>query len=558
MIKDELEKKVIDVLKELGIEAGSVLIERPDEKGYGDFSTNVAMVYAKKLGKSPRELAEEILHLVAGPPNGEFVSKVEVAGPGFINFFLKDEVFLENLKDVLWRGDEYGKNHTLEGKKIMIEYTDPNPFKPFHIGHLMTNTIGESLARILEFSGAKVYRANYQGDVGLHVAKAIWGLLKKGRDGSDIVQNGEAYVYGNKMFEENESAKREIIEINKKVYAQNDDEINKIYKKGRDVSLEHFDKLYKKLGTKFDYFFFESETWKKGKEVVEKNIGGIFEESNGAIIFDGEKYGLHKRVFINSEGITTYEAKDIGLAYTKSDVQKCDEYITITAVEQKEYFKVVFKALELLEQSFAGKFKSVTHGMMRFADGKMSSRKGNVITGESLLDDTEKTTLAKMKEGGIENKKEVAEQVAVSAIKYTTLKQKTGKDIVYDPEQALSFEGDSGPYLQYTYARAKSILRKASHLDHLGLSEIQNLKAGEVEKKLLEFPEVVLRAQEEYAPHHISGYLTELAREFNSYYAQNKIIGSEQEEYHLALTQAVGQILKNGLNLLGIKAPEQM
>ena len=510
MIKDEIEKNVISVLKKLGIEAESVLIERPDEVGYGDFSTNVALVFAKELGKNPRELAEEVVkHLGTVVAKEDYVSKTEIAGPGFINFYLKEDVFLKNLKEVLEQGDEYGKNTALEGKKIMLEYTDPNPFKPFHIGHLMTNAIGESLARVLEFSGAKVSRANYQGDIGRHVAMAIWGLQKKGWDGSDITQNGEAYAYGNTQFEKSEIAKKEIIEINKYIYEAfgTNSRIDNIYNTGRKVSLEHFDNLYKKLGTKFDHFFFESETWKKGKEVVEKNIGTVFEKSQGAVIFDGEKYGLHKRVFINSEGLPTYEAKDIGLAYEKYAKEKADEYITVTAVEQKEYFNVVFKVLELLEPDFSGKFKSVTHGMMQFADGKMSSRYGNVITGEALLVETEEIALAKMKESDIENKKEISEQVAVSAIKYAILKQKIGKNIIYNSQQALSFEGDSGPYLQYTYARAKSILRKANDLG----SRSSNIEVGAVEKKLLEFPEIVLRAQEEYAPHHIAGYLIELA-----------------------------------------------
>ncbi|MFC1775562.1 arginine--tRNA ligase [Patescibacteria group bacterium] len=556
MIKDELEKIVINALGELGIEAEDVLVERPDEVGHGDFATNVAMVYAKQIGKNPKELANEIVSKIQlGAPSAK-LEKVEIAGPGFINFYLKDEVFIENLKEVLEKGDEYGKNSALGGKKIMFEYTDPNPFKPFHIGHLMTNAIGESLARILEFSGAEMRRANYQGDIGRHVAMAIWGLQQKGWDGSDVAQNGEAYAYGNKMFEKEEKAKKEILELNKYLYERFGEEksVDEIYKTGRKVSLEHFDELYKTLGTKFDYLFFESDTWKKGKEVVEKNIDGVFEKSEGAIIFDGEKYGLHKRVFINSEGLTTYEAKDIGLAYAKSEAYKADEYITVTAVEQQEYFKVVFKALELLQPDFAGKFKSVTHGMMQFTSGKMSSRKGNVITGESLLGEAQEVAHEKMKDSGIADAEKISEQIAVAAVKYAILKQTIGKNIIYNEEQALSFEGDSGPYLQYTHARTKSILRKANYS---GAKSFDG-EIGAVEKKLLEFPEVVLRAQKEYAPHYITGYLIELAREFNSYYANNQIIGSEEEEYRLALTQAVAQVLENGLTLLGIEAPEQM
>jgi len=478
MIKDELEKitsrAVIGALGEEypknkeNDDVFCVVSRNSDERitNFGEYSTSIALVATNDVNPSPVNFAEKIADKIR-EQNSELIKKVEIAGPGFINFYLKDEVFAENLKDVLEKGDKYGKNSALDGKKIMVEYTDPNPFKPFHIGHLMTNAIGESLAQILEFSGAEVSRANYQGDIGRHVAMAIWGLQQKGWDGSDVKQNGEAYAYGNEMFESNDLAKKEIIDLNKYLYEKfgENKDIDEVYKTGRKTSLEHFDELYRKLGTTFDYFFFESDTWKKGKEVVEKNIGDVFENSDGAIIFDGEKHGLHKRVFINSEGLTTYEAKDIGLAYAKSGAYKADEYITVTAVEQQEYFKVVFKALELLQPDFAGKFKSVTHGMMQFASGKMSSRKGNVITGESLLDEAQEVAREKMKDAGIEDTEKISEQVAVSAIKYAILKQTIGKNIIYNEEQALSFEGDSGPYLQYTYARAKSILRKANHLE---------------------------------------------------------------------------------------------
>ncbi len=556
MIREELLKILIEVLVELGIDIDteSVLLDWPTEAGRGEFTTNVAMVYAKKLGKNPRELAEEILkNLEAKAPSPSWLKSMEVAGAGFINFYLKDEVFAENLKVILREQGEYGKNKTLAGKKVMIEYTDPNPFKPFHIGHLMTNAIGESLARIIEFSGAEVFRANYQGDVGRHVAMAVWGLQKKGWTGGDVAQNGEAYVYGNEMFENDELAKKEIIEINKYLYESlgSNKELDEIYNLGKKTSLEHFDDLYKKLGTKFDHFFFESQTWSKGKKTVEENIGKVFEKSDGAVIFDGEKYGLHKRVFINSEGLTTYEAKDIGLAFLKEEEFDADTSIIITAVEQKEYFNVVYKALEQIAPDVAKKNIRIMHGMMQFADGKMSSRKGNVITGENLLESAQDVASKKMSESDTIEAKDVAEKIAVSAIKYAILKQSIGKNIIYNPESALSFEGDSGPYLQYTYARIQSVLEKGG----VELSVENAETAGSLERILYKFPGVVERAYSDYSPSTIATYLIQLSQEFNSYYANNKIA---DDAYRLAVASAVSIVLKNGLHLLGIKTVDKM
>jgi len=535
LIKKEIEKIVgkadFDVFK---------------SENFGDYSSNVAMV----LKKDPENLKSQISNL-----KSDIFEKIEVAGQGFINFWLKEEVFFENIGEILKKKEKYGSNDLLKGKKIMVEYTDPNPFKEFHIGHLMSNAIGEGIARLYETQGADVKRACWQGDIGLHVAKAIWGKIK-----NQEMEWGKAYTYGAQNYENN---KEEIDEINKKIFSQSDKKINKLYKQGREESLEHFEKIYKMLGTKFDHYFFEGKEGMEGIKIIEEGLKrGIFERSDGAIVFRGEKYGLHTRVFISSQGLPTYETKEFGLNKAKFDREpKLNQSIIITANEQSDYFKVVLKAMELIFPDIAKKTKHIAHGLLRFASGKMASRKGNVITGESLIGQVKELVFEKIKERKFseQEKEKIAEQVAISAIKYSILKQAIGGDIVFDFDKSISFEGDSGPYLQYTYVRAMSVLKIAEERGIKGSLGAKNVKITEVEKMLYGFPEVVEEAGKLLTPNYICSYLIELAHSFNSYYSKLKIVSDEAESpYRISLTGAVAITIKNGLNLLGISAPEKM
>lgn len=568
-IRDIISKE----LEKLSIDIGSGVLEHPKDIKNGDFSFFV------------KDKAVDLVALSLEKISHEYIERAEIAGR-FINFHLSQKFFADILKQILagetaslmgagGEANSFGKNKNLAGQKIILEYTDPNPFKQFHIGHLMSNSIGESLARLVSWTGATVTRANYQGDVGPHVAKAIWGMMMLKKEGknpkegdqkaTDEVQFlGAAYVLGSDSYEESPVAKAEIDAINKKIYEKTDAEINALYDWGRKVSLEHFEDLYKKLGTKFDHYFFESQTAPIGLFIVEELLQkGILEKSDGAIVFRGEQYGLHTRVFVNSQGLPTYETKELGLSKMKFDRQDFDQSIVITASEQTDYFNVVLKVLEFADHRAANRTKHVTHGMMRFAEGKMSSRKGNVITGESLISDVEKMVQEKVKDRDLseEEKNAVAEQVAVAAIKYSILKQSPGRDIIFDFNKSLSFEGDSGPYLQYTHARACSILRKAAEQNIAPSLDLKNASpAGDIEKLLSRFPAVVERAQKELAPQLVATFLINLASAFNSYYAENVIVDAEKSEspYRVALTGAVKNVLENGLWLLGIKAPERV
>ena len=566
MVRDILKNTIKETISDLSLEADDIHLEHPSDFAYGDYSTNVAMRIAKQIGENPKELAREITDKIREIKIKE-IEKVKVAGAGFINFYLSREFFTQSIEEILKIGEKWGSGNSLKNQKIIIEYTDPNPFKEFHIGHLMSNAIGESISRIIEFSGAEAKRANYQGDVGLHTAKAIWALMRRKQRGSTPLFTGdevlgvlgEAYAEGAKAYDGDDIAKEEIKKINKKIYDKNDNEINSLYENGRKISLEHFEEIYKKLGTKFDYYFFESETGPIGKELVKKNIGKIFEESNGAIIFRGEKAGLHTRVFVNSEGLPTYEAKDLALAKIKNERYDYEKSIVITANEQKEYYKVVLEAMKQIYPELAKKTKHISHGILRLSSGKMSSRTGLVITSESLIGEVKTKVLDKMKDADIMDKDGVAEQIAVGAIKYSILKQSAGKDIVFDFDKSISFEGDSGPYLQYAYARASSVLEKARRQNIKSDTKEAVAETTELEKLLYRFPEVIERANNEFEPHYITTYLTELAGVFNSFYSREKIVEeSGSSPYKIALTEVFKITIKNGLWLLGIKAPENM
>ncbi len=607
-MRHAIKRAVTESAVELGYtDTQSVVLERPADMTKGDFATNIALVLSKKVGKSPLALAIEFVDKLKEKKIEE-IEKIEVAGPGFINFFVTRKATKEAIAKILEEGDTYGRGDTLilDGtpKKVLYEYTDPNPFKVFHIGHLMANTIGESLARITESQGADVKRFCYQGDVGRHVALTIWGLRFMKESIPDesmplsdrVAYFGKAYALGATEYKrvEDEAKKNnqvgedglpnspefvrvdtEVQEINKRIYDKSDAEITEIYDLGKEWSLEHFEHLYTILGTKFDRYFFESQCADDGLKTVTENTkpngASVFEESNGAIVFNGEKYGLNTRVFITRKGIPTYEGKEIGLAPKKYEAFKYDDGITVTANEQDDFFRVTLKAIQLLYPEFGNKARHISHGMLKLTTGKMSSRTGDVITGEALLISMIDLALERMKEREMSesDKKKAAELIAVAAIKYTILRQSIGKDIVFDPEKSLSFEGDSGPYLQYSCVRARSVLEKAQREGIVEVVDTADVKVvpsetfsklSRLENLLVRFPETVEKAQMEEAPHAIATYLMELAAVFNSFYASVPIVKIDDFEsrYKVAVVRSFAIVMKNGLHILGIKVPEKM
>jgi arginyl-tRNA synthetase len=605
-MKSELIEHLSKIAKNLGISAEKIDLDYPDNSEFGDFSTNIALAYAKTVKMSPKALAEKIVEEFK-KDMPETVESVSIAGPGFINFKIKDTFFAENvINSATIHDSRFMSGEQQENKKnILIEYTDPNIFKAFHIGHLMSNAIGESLSRLIEYSGANVTRLCYPSDIGLHIAKSIWEMKRHESeipaDTATIQEKttflGKMYVEGTQMYEKDEmigagiTAKDDIDSLNKIIYEKSSPAVNALYEKGRAWSLEHFELLYQRLDTHFDGYIYESEMAPVGLDIVKKFakkdlLGGLFKKpvftkSDGAIVFKGEDYGLHTRVFINSHGLPTYEAKEMGLNITKfKKYPNTDTSIVVTASEQNEYFKVVTKALSLIDKKVGENTKHIGHGMLRFASGKMSSRTGNVITAETLIEDIKKMVKDKISESKIANGEsridqndidETTDMVAIAAIKYTILRQAIGGDVIFDSAKSISFEGDSGPYLQYSVVRANSIIEKAEKELNLEKEEeirasakmskvVMPEKVGLLEKLITRFPDVVERATTEYAPQHVANYLINLAGAFNSFYAHTTIVDSTEplSPYRVILTKSFVKTMSEGLHILGIRIPKRM
>ena len=352
-----------------------------------------------------------------------------VAGPGFINIKLSAEAIRAQVARAVDEGEKWGRGTEQDGRRIIVEYSCPNPFKEMHIGHLMSTVIGEAVSRVIENSGATIARDSYGGDVGPHVAKALWALRRDGvTDVADASEVDKAYAHGSKAYEASEEAKAEIDALNVEVYKGEDPELMNLWRKSREVCLEAFRELYAVLGTKFDYFFFESDTAAIGTEKVKEALSrGVFAESDGAVIYEGEKKGLHTLVFLTGRGTPTYEAKEIGLAFYKEERWPSDVSYILTAAEQIGHFMVVKAALEDIAPALGRKTHHIPHGFMRLTTGKMSSREGNTVTARGLL--------AEVIEKAREKNEDpiVAEQVAVAAIKYMILRQAAGGDIIFYP-----------------------------------------------------------------------------------------------------------------------------
>src|SRR3989344_5387667 len=386
-------QELADLIKIVAKKSFGAAIEpeltRPEEQ-FGDFSSNVALQLAAAQNKKPREIAQQLVSQLKSP----ILAKIEVAGPGFINFWLSDEALAKLL------AAEPVKS--LKGQEIVVEYSDPNPFKVLHVGHLYTSVVGDAIAKVLESVGAKVHRVNFGGDVGLHVAKTMWAILRSlgGEQPQKLKQIAkgqraewlaEQYVQGNNAYEKSKVTKTEIEQLNVRLYQIHEQgdktsPLAQIYWTTRNWSYKYFDEFYGRIGSRFDKYYPESETTGPGLKAVKDNISKVFEKSDGAIVFKGEVHNMHTRVFINSQGLPTYETKDVGLILKKWEDYHFDRSIVITGNEIYEYMQVVLKAVEQFAPELVQKTTHITHGLVKLAGGmKMSSRLGNIIKAEDVL-----------------------------------------------------------------------------------------------------------------------------------------------------------------------------
>lgn len=568
-MKEIIKNKIKDVLAEIQIGNGDCLdfkfdVEHSRDEKFGDLSSNVAMMLAGKVKKSPLEIAQDIAGALE-KENILEVEKIEVIAPGYINFYLTKKYFKDSIVEVLAQKDKWGNSNILKDKNYIFEHSSPNLFKPFHIGHLVNNAIGESLVRIIKKSGAQVKALSFPSDVSPGIAKTVWAIKEKGWQAEMTIEKiGEAYVFGSASYKESSEIKKEIDRINEIIYSGKDSEELEIYKKGQLLSLEYFNEITQRLGSYFDDLIFESQAEKIGKEIVKENTPQIFKESQGAIVFLGSEYGLFDNVFINSQGFGTYLTKDIGLLKIKFDKFNFDKSITITDSEQRDHFTLVKKSAELINKEWSDKSEFVQHGRLSFSGAKVSSRLGNVPLAQDLIETVKGKIADKIKNQDFspQEKEEIAEKVAIGALKYSILRSGAGKNIIFDFEKATSFEGDTGPYLQYALVRNNSILENAKELEIDNFSDLAE-RQGEVplvEKMILKFPQMIEKSLLDNSPHHIANYLFKLASEFSSFYGQTKVIDTANPDFknNLALVKAMQITLKNGLTLLGIETLKRM
>lgn len=614
MYKAKIEKDLKNAVKELGFVAPDTVCSISENAKFGDYVSNVALQLSKQKHKNtyqtPQEIANAILEKFGHP---DYLERAEIAGPGFINFYLNDKALLNVIlarfaEADARRGIKEPPESAKDSKRILVEYGHPNTHKAYHIGHLRNVSIGESISRLLEYQKNLVFRVTYGGDIGPHVAKALWGVVKLKdeyqktkelplRQKAEFL--GRAYTKGSTAYEENDDAKKEIDEINEKLY-ENDPDLKEIWHETKIWSIAYFDSIYSRVGTEFDAEIWESEIYESGVLLTEENTPRVFEKDDGAIIFPGEKYGLHNRVFITGKGYPTYEAKELGLTQKEQELFPYDRSLHIVANEQQGFFDVTTKALELIDPGFTGKKKHLSYGMVNLSSGKMSSRKGEVITADSLIEDVKKTISENYPDTAKASNEANLDKIAIGAIKFYYLKYALSSDIAFDIEQSVSLHGDSGPYLMYTYARTVSLQNRAkSNLagaknnrakdsePEVETAQAQNEKIAQrqtllprltaaqsnsakatpdkpepEERELLRlldyFEAIVENSAKKFSPNELCNYLLTLAKQFNFYYESHPIIEAENSDFRLALTRFVGGTIKTGLYLLGIETVDRM
>ncbi len=525
-------------------------INRPEPQ-FGDISTNIALKLAGDLKQNPRQVADQIAEKLKNYPD---FKEVNVAGPGFINIRLTDVSLFELLSEP----DSPKSSHA-----VVIETNNPNPFKAMHIGHAFNSIIADAIANLLETTTDNLHRVSYHGDVGLHVGKCMYALLNYvGNDPHKLSQVPDSehnsfmsrmYADGARAYKEDADAKQRVVELAKMSFDRTDGIYAEVYDIVLEWSFSEIDKAVRRLGNKpIERRFLESEADACGVEIVRANTPDVFQNSDGALIFRGSAYGGFDNVFVGSNGLGLYSARDIGLMHLKNDQFHPVKSYIITAEEQKDYFKGVLAAAGLIWPDRKCQTINISTGTLRLTTGKMSSRDGEVIEIAWLFD---QIASAIKERGG-----EPTDEIVAGALRYAFLKVRVGGDVVFDVNEAVSVQGNSGPYLQYAHARACSILAKVPNATSEVTMGSVELDSGErlLVRKLSEYSEVIEKSVNELMPHHICSYLYELAQEFNRFYEKSRIIGDEREAIRAQIVRLYRDTLARGLSVLGIVAPDKM
>ncbi len=580
MFAKDIKKELAEVLSRLGVpvEAGKISLEHPAELAYGDYSSNVALTTAKSMSRNPKQLAEEIAKTWQEIGLPDLVEKIEVAGPGFLNIWLKFESLGKEMAEVLKEREKYGGSEAGKGKTVVIDYSAPNIAKPFGIGHLRSTDIGQALYNLFSFAGWKAIGDNHLGDWGTQFGKLIYEIELKIKseklkvEDLTIADLEKLYVQFHKEAADHPEREEEARAWFKRL-EDGDKEARRIWQACIDISLKEFNRVYQLLGVKIDFAYGESFYLDKMGEVLEDcRKKGILQESQGAQVVEIPGM-IIPAMLVKSDGATTYLLRDLATIKFRQKTWNPDLYLYEVGVDQSLHFQQVFAVAAMLGYGQKDQFVHIGHGLIRWTTGKFSTRKGETIHLEEVLDEAIEKAREMMEKAGVarelpkEEKERIAQAVGIGGIKYNDLKQNPRTDIIFDWDQILTLSGNSGPYLQYTYARTQSVLRKAKNTNFQSCLSadrfsMTNFQLSNEEEGLLRtfyrFPEVVGEAAKTYSPNLLANFLFELSSAYNLFYDKERIIGSENEGFRLQLTAAIGQILKNGLGLLGIQALEKM
>ncbi|MFH0714385.1 MAG: arginine--tRNA ligase [Candidatus Diapherotrites archaeon] len=563
--KLELAKALHARVKDLTVEEIELLIEIPPSRELGDY-VFPCFKLAEIFKKSPAQIA---LDLSAMKLPSDFRS-VQASGP-YLNFFVLQESLAQSaLPVILKQKGKYGKGSELKGQKVMVEFCSPNSNKPLHVGHLRNLALGESYSRLLETLGAKVVRANLVNDRGVHICKSMlacqkWfkGRMPKNAKGDHVV--GDYYVEFSKRAAENPELEAEAQKMLQE-WEKGNPKVRKLWKELCDSCLKGFKQTFKELEIEFDKYYFESDYYKKGKEIVQEGFRkGLFKKlEDGAIAAELEAHGLPDKVLIRADGTSIYMTQDLYLAVQKFKDFKLDESAYVVGSEQILHFKQLFKILELLGYKWASKLFHLSYGMVFLPEGRMKSREGTVVDADDLLKEVRSLAREELvKRYSSLSSKELERReraIALGALNFFLLRVDAKQDMTFNPKESISFEGETGPYLQYSYARAKSILRKSKGKGKPKWEALQHEKEQALLALLATYPQILLDCRKSLSLHKLCNFLLELASAFNSFYHEVPVLkaSTEQRAARLALVQATAQVLENGLTVLHVPVLEQM
>ena len=562
------------------------------QKTRSEFEGNLTLVvfpFVKAAKKSPEQTAQEIGQYLVD--NCSAVEKFNVV-KGFLNLSIGEGAWLQLLQ-AMDQDDRFGMKTADENSPlVMIEYSSPNTNKPLHLGHVRNNLLGWSLAQIMEANGNKVVKTNIVNDRGIHICKSMLAWLKygngetpesSGKKGDHLI--GDYYVAFDKHYREEikelmaqgmdeEKAKQEaplIKEAHEMLvkWENNDPEVRALWEKMNNWVYAGFDETYKKMGVGFDKIYYESQTYLKGKAKVEEGLAkGLFERhEDNSVWADLTNEGLDQKLLLRSDGTSVYMTQDIGTAEMRFQDYPIDKMIYVVGNEQNYHFQVLSILLDRLGFKWGKELVHFSYGMVELPNGKMKSREGTVVDADDLMalmvEDAYKTSmeLGKFDDMTEEERREIARIVGMGALKYFILKVDARKNMLFNPEESIDFNGNTGPFIQYTYARIRSILRKAPSMTSPASSTSLSSKEIELIQKMSEFGAAVEQAGKDYSPSGIANYCYELTKVFNQFYHDFSILNEPDEQkkaVRLMLAKNVAKIIKNGMGLLGIEVPERM